>query len=138
MLTFALPLMTLGVPDVISIWGGARGTVVKKSDGSVWQWGANDQGQCGNNDTNHCLRPVPVNGLGPRVGLPLKIQPGAQSGDADLSWSSATGEFFNVEYTTNVASAFSTLLLTNVLATPPANVVTVTVTNGTRFYRLKF
>ncbi len=112
--------------------------IAVKADGSVWQWGANDQGQCGDNTTVDRWRPVQVTGLGPRVGLPLKIQRNAQPGQYDLSWASATGEFFNVEYTTNLAAGFTALLLTNVLATPPTNSVTVTATNGDCFYRLKF
>src|SRR5205809_26340 len=112
--------------------------IAGKGDGSVWQWGANAQGQCGDNTTVDRWRPVQVTGLGLRVGLPLKIQRNAQPGQYDLSWASATGEFFNVEYTTNLAAGFPALLLTNVLATPPTNSVTVTATNGDCFYRLKF
>ena len=33
--------------DVVSIWGGARGTTVLKSDGTVWTWGANFSGKLG-------------------------------------------------------------------------------------------
>src|SRR5439155_23549901 len=40
--------------------------IAVKSDGSVWQWGANDQGQCGDNTTIDRWRPVQVTGLGPR------------------------------------------------------------------------
>src|SRR5439155_7845639 len=80
--------------------------IAMKSDGSVWQWGANDQGQCGDNTTIDRWRPVQVAGLGPRVGLPMKIQPGAQPGYADLSWTSATGEYFTIEYTTNPPGGF--------------------------------
>jgi hypothetical protein len=112
--------------------------IAVKTDGSVWQWGANDQGQCGNNATNDCWRPVQVSGLGPRARLPLRIQPGAQPGNAVLSWTSATGEFFDVEYSTNVLAGFTRVLLTNVPSTPPINLITVPVTNGVRFYQLRF
>src|SRR5664279_115331 len=33
--------------DVTSIWGGARGTIVLKSDGTVWTWGVNFGGKLG-------------------------------------------------------------------------------------------
>jgi alpha-tubulin suppressor-like RCC1 family protein len=112
--------------------------IAVKSDGSVWMWGANDQGQCGDGTTNDDWRPVPVVGLGARVGLPLNLQKSAQPGKLDLSWNSAPGEYFSIEYTTNLAKGFTGALLSNILATPPANTVTVPMTNGTYFYRLKF
>ncbi len=127
-----------GFSNIVMVAARDWHNIAVKSDGSVWQWGANDQGQCGDNTTIDRWRPVQVSGLGPRVGLPLKIQPSAQPGYADLSWTSATGEYFNVEYSTNLAAGFTALLLTNVPATPPTNLVTVTATNAARFYRLRF
>ena len=112
--------------------------IAVKADGSVWMWGANDQGQCGDGTTNDLYAPSPVVGLGPRVGLPLNIKASLQPGAVDLSWSSATGEYFNVECSTNLATGFTGILQGNILATPPANVITVGATNGNRFYRLKF
>src|SRR5947209_18747992 len=53
--------------DVISTWGGARGTVILKSDGTVWTWGANSPGGklgVGNALTNRMLVPVEVHGIG--------------------------------------------------------------------------
>ena len=69
--------------------------IAVKADGSVWQWGANDQGQCGDNTTTDRWRPVKVSGLGPRVGLALDVQHSA-SGFVDLHWKSVTGEYFSV------------------------------------------
>src|SRR5690242_15113102 len=46
--------------DVVSIWGGARGTIVLKSDGTVWTWGANFDGKLGIGDTNPVRTTVPV------------------------------------------------------------------------------
>jgi alpha-tubulin suppressor-like RCC1 family protein len=46
--------------DVISIWGGARGTIVLKSDGTVWTWGANSFGKLGIGATNPIRMSVPV------------------------------------------------------------------------------
>jgi alpha-tubulin suppressor-like RCC1 family protein len=112
--------------------------IAVKADGSVWQWGANDQGQCGDNTTIDRWRPIRVSGLGARVGLPLQVQPGAQAGYADLTWSSGTGEYFTIEYATNFLSGFTGIVQANILATPPQNVVTVPVTNGNRYYRLRF
>jgi hypothetical protein len=52
--------------DVISIWCGARGTIVLKSDGTVWTWGANFSGKLGIGDatTNRSLVPVEAHGAG--------------------------------------------------------------------------
>jgi alpha-tubulin suppressor-like RCC1 family protein len=111
--------------------------IAMKADGSVWQWGANDQGQCGDNTTVDRWRPVQVSGLGPRVALPLKIQRGLQPGQFDVTWTTANGEFFNLDYSTNFAAGFTTLL-TNVQATPPANTFTLPATNTAGFYRLRF
>jgi hypothetical protein len=110
--------------------------IALKGDGSVWMWGANDQGQCGDGTQNDAWRPVPVMGLGPRVPLQLNIATGAP-GFADLSWSSSTGEYFNIEFSTNLANGFSTSL-TNILATPPTNVVTVPMTDPDASFRLRF
>jgi len=112
--------------------------IAVKSDGSVWMWGANDQGQCGDGTTNDDWRPVPVIGLGARVALPLNVRPGIQPGNLDLSWNTSTGEYFSIEYSTNLAAGFSGLARSNILATPPANTVTLPATNGPGYYRLKF
>ena len=49
--------------DVISLWGGARGTIVLKSDGTVWTWGAGSFGKLGiNTTTGRSLVPVEVHG----------------------------------------------------------------------------
>ena len=110
--------------------------IALKADGSVWMWGANDQGQCGDGTQNDALRPVPVVGLGARVPLQLNIAAGAP-GFANLSWSCSTGQFFNVEISTDPTKGFVTWQ-TNMLATPPTTVVPVPVTTGTSFYRLRF
>jgi alpha-tubulin suppressor-like RCC1 family protein len=128
----------VGFSNIVMVAARDWHNIAVKADGSVWQWGANDQGQCGDNTSIDRWRPVQVSGLGPRVGLPLKIRPSAQPGHFDLIWASTNGEFFNVEYATNLAAGFTATLLTNVPATPPTNVVTMTATNGTRFYRLRF
>ena len=112
--------------------------IAVKSDGSVWMWGANDQGQCGNGTTNATWLPTPVSGLTARVGLPLNVAASAQPGYADLTWPSATGEYFSIECSTNLVKGFTGVIQSNILATPPVNVVIVPTTNGSRFYRLKF
>jgi len=80
---------------------------------------------------------VPVVGLGARVPLSLSVVLG-QPGFANLSWSSATGEYFAVEYSTNLANGFTATLQSNMLATPPSNSFPVTATNSPVFYRLRF
>ena len=111
--------------------------IAVKADGSVWQWGANDQGQCGVGTTNDLHRPSPVIGLGPRTPLQLNLGRNIQPGFADLKWSSTTGQYFAVEYTTNLANGFIGGQ-SNILATPPTNIITVPATNGSYFYRLRF
>jgi alpha-tubulin suppressor-like RCC1 family protein len=127
-----------GFSNIVMVAARDWHNIAVKADGSVWQWGANDQGQCGDNTIIDRWRPVQVAGLGARVGLPLNIKPSAQPGHAELSWASADGEFFNVEYTKDLAAGFGSLLFTNVQGTPPRNVIAVPATNGTTFYRLRF
>jgi alpha-tubulin suppressor-like RCC1 family protein len=127
-----------GFSNIVMLSARDYHNIAVKADGSVWMWGANDQGQCGDNTTIDRWRPVQVTGLGPRVGLPLKIQPSTQSGYIDLAWSSATGEYFSVECSTNLATGFTATLQSNIPATPPLNTIPVPLTNGTSFYRLKF
>jgi len=112
--------------------------IAVKADGSVWMWGANDRGQCGDGTTNNDWRPVPVVGLGPRVGLALNLAAGTQPGYANLTWSSTTGAYFAVECSTNLANGFTATLQSNILATPPTNLVAVPMTNAQSFYRLRF
>ena len=127
-----------GFSNVVTMAARDYHNIAVKADGSVWMWGANDQGQCGEGTTNNdCWSPVPVAGLGARVPLPLNVTAGSP-GFANLSWSSATGQFFNVEFSTNLAKGFTGTLQSNQLATPPTNVISVPITNGTMFYRLRF
>ena len=130
---------TFGNPFTNVVMMAARDypNIAVKADGSVWMWGANDQGQCGVGNTNSVWQPSPVISLGPRVGLPLYAAI-SQPGFVDLSWSSSTGQFFNVESSADLAAGFTTTLLTNVLATPPTNVVTVPTTNPFTVFRLRF
>jgi alpha-tubulin suppressor-like RCC1 family protein len=112
--------------------------IAVKSDGSVWMWGANDRGQCGDGSTNDDWRPVPVVGLTARVPLPLNLSPAAQPGYANLEWASTTGAYFSVDCSTNLAAGFAEELQGNILATPPTNLFTVPMTNDHAYYRLKF
>jgi alpha-tubulin suppressor-like RCC1 family protein len=127
-----------GFSNIVMVSARDYHNIAVKADGSVWMWGANDQGQCGDGATNDDWRPVPVVGLGARVGLPLNVAAATQPGYANLTWSSATGEYFAVEYTTNLAAGFAETLQSNILATPPSNLVTVPMTNGQYYYRLRF
>jgi hypothetical protein len=67
----------------------------------------------------------------------LIVQPNVLSGFADLKWSSATGQYFAIEYATNLANGFSGGP-SNILATPPANTFTMPVANGSGYFRLRF
>jgi hypothetical protein len=55
-----------------------------------------------------------------------------------LSWLGATGRVYNVAATFNRMTGFTNILATNVPATPPANVCTVSVQNASQaFFRLR-
>jgi alpha-tubulin suppressor-like RCC1 family protein len=57
------PLPIASAADVVSLWGGARGTIILKSDGTVWTWGAGSFGKLGiNTTTGRSLVPVEVHG----------------------------------------------------------------------------
>jgi alpha-tubulin suppressor-like RCC1 family protein len=127
-----------GFSNVVLMAARDYHNIAIKADGSVWQWGANDQGQCGDNTTVDRWRPVQVTGLGARMPLTLNVRRSAQPGYADLRWVSATGEYFAIEYRTNPSGGFASVLLSNILATPPANIISVPMTNAQRYYRLKF
>jgi len=51
---------------------------------------------------------------------------------------SATGEYFAVEYSTNLANGFTATLQSNMLATPPTNLVILPMTDPQGYYRLRF
>jgi len=83
-----------GFSNVVKVSNRDYHSFALKADGSLWMWGANDQGQCGDGTTNDIYRPSPVVGLGARIPLRLNLEKNAQPGFADLKWSSAAGEYF--------------------------------------------
>ncbi|MGD0090079.1 MAG: PKD domain-containing protein [Planctomycetota bacterium] len=52
-----------GNPAVISVKAGADFSVALMSDGTVWTWGHNDQGQLGNGSGTDASAPVQIQGL---------------------------------------------------------------------------
>ena len=126
-----------GFSNVVMVANRDYHNIAVKADGSVWMWGANDQGQCGDGTTNDIYRPSPVIGMGVRVPKALQLQPSVQPGSVDLSWSSTTGEYFTVEFAINLAAGF-TAVQSNILAVPNTTHIAVPMTNGIGFYRLKF
>ncbi len=52
-----------GVYERVSISAGAFHTITARSDGSVWTWGQNQNGQLGDNSTNQSSVPVQLAGL---------------------------------------------------------------------------
>jgi alpha-tubulin suppressor-like RCC1 family protein len=48
----SIPLAVAGLPNVVSVAAGGYHSVVAGSDGSVWTWGRNIEGQIGNGSTS--------------------------------------------------------------------------------------
>lgn len=61
---FTLKSSSNAAPRVVSIWGGSMTQLIMESDGSVWGWGANFNGQLGNGTTNNTFIPTRVVGPG--------------------------------------------------------------------------
>ena len=65
-----VPVQVLGVggedylTDIVAVAAGNSHTVALKSDGTVYAWGVNDNGQLGDNSTDQSLVPVQVKGVG--------------------------------------------------------------------------
>ena len=57
------PVQVSGLTNVLAIAGGGSHTVALKSDGTVWAWGYNYNGQLGDGTTTFRTTPVPVSGL---------------------------------------------------------------------------
>src|SRR5712671_545596 len=122
-------IFTNAFNNVVKVSNRDYHNMALKADGSLWMWGANDQGQCGDGTTKDIYFPSPVIGFGPRVALPLSMKGSVQPGSVDLAWSSATGEYFTIESTTNLVNGFTSVEQSDILATPPQNLVTVPATN---------
>jgi alpha-tubulin suppressor-like RCC1 family protein len=58
-----VPEQVPGLTGVTQIAAGEAFSLALTSDGSVWAWGSNDQGQLGDNTTTNSDAPVPVAGL---------------------------------------------------------------------------
>jgi uncharacterized repeat protein (TIGR01451 family) len=69
----SVPQSVLGLSNVIGVAAGGFHSIAVKSDGSVWTWGGNDDGQLGIGTYGPSLQgqgvPVPVTGLGPGSGV---------------------------------------------------------------------
>ena len=53
----------LGLTNVLTLSGGYLFSLALKSDGTVWAWGHNQEGQLGNGSTTNSNVPVQVVGL---------------------------------------------------------------------------
>ena len=58
-----VPVQVSGLSGASAIAGGGYHSLALKSDGTIWAWGSNSNGQLGNNTTTDSPVPVPVSGL---------------------------------------------------------------------------
>jgi hypothetical protein len=61
-----------------------------------------------------------------------------QPGYLALKWQSVAGLLYSIQYTTNLLNGFTSVVQSNIMATPPTNTFNTPVTNTTGFYRLVF
>jgi len=57
------PNQAKNLSDIVSIAAGDAHSVALKSDGTVWTWGSNFNGELGNGTTTYILEPKKVEGL---------------------------------------------------------------------------
>ncbi|HRG59250.1 MAG TPA: T9SS type A sorting domain-containing protein [Bacteroidia bacterium] len=64
-ITSTSPVKVVGINNVIAVSGGQAGyhSIALKSDGTVWTWGKNTEGQLGDGTLNNSNTPVQVLGL---------------------------------------------------------------------------
>lgn len=58
-----VPVQVSGLTNITHIAAGNTHGLAVKNDGTVWAWGANSQGQVGNNTTTHQFTPVQMTGV---------------------------------------------------------------------------
>lgn len=61
------PVQAVGLGDAVAVAAGLNHSLALRSDGSVWAWGENEDGELGDGTTMNRLTPVPVLGFGPSV-----------------------------------------------------------------------
>ncbi len=114
----ATPIAVPGVSDAVEIVAGEDFACVRRSDGRVMCWGANDRGQLGTGSTAASALPAVVGTLERVVGL--------SAGEAHACASLATGELRC--WGENARSQLGNSAVT--MSRTPLTVVTVTSTTG--------
>ena len=61
--TSATPVQVSGLSGAVAVAGGLYHSLALRSDGTVWAWGNNQNGELGNGTTTNSLTPVQVNSL---------------------------------------------------------------------------
>src|SRR5437868_10992989 len=86
MLQRNFPTQLPSLTNVVAVAAGDSFALARKSDGSVWAWGANASGQLGDGTTTQRLSPVQV------VGLTATAGPWA--GDSHAFAATSTGALY--------------------------------------------
>src|SRR5690606_11789454 len=68
------PVPVSGLTNVEEVDAGGRHSCARLSDGTVWCWGSNDNGELGDGTTSQSPIPVAVSGITDAVGIELGAQ----------------------------------------------------------------
>lgn len=74
-----VPVQVSGLHDIVAVSAGGEHNLALKSDGTVWAWGANDDGQLGDGTRRNRLEPIQISSLSKIVAVLAERDKGGAS-----------------------------------------------------------